>query len=109
MIMLLANNHYYHEEGDTACWGYTTHDYDSQEQTDVSAQDLLKFIVGFTVKNNQRIAWRSVLQELNNIKSKRELLAELSQKIGSTVQYILHLVPKTKQPILNVEWYDYIR
>jgi len=73
LIMMLANNHYYREEKDTATWGYTTYDSDSQEQTDVSAQDLLRFIVGFAKKEKQKIAWRSVLQNLNEIKSKSDL------------------------------------
>lgn len=103
LIMRLANNQYYHEKKETAKWGYITPDIN--EQTSVSAQDLLRFLVGFSKKDNERIAWRNVLQELNDTISRDDLLTELSNNIGSTVQYIFHLNPQTESSMLNEEWY----
>jgi len=105
LIMMLANNQYYHEKGKTVKWGYITHDIQSEEQTSVSAQDLLRFLVGFSKKDNERIAWRNVLQELNDTISRDDLLTELSDNIGSTVQYILYQNPNMKPSMLNEEWY----
>ena len=103
--MMLANNQYYHEKEKILTWGYITPDIHSQEQTSVSAQDLLRFLVGFSKKDNERIAWRNVLQELNDTISRDDLLNELSKNIGSTVQYIFHLNPNTKPSMLNEDWY----
>lgn len=105
LILMLANNQYYHEKKETATWGYITPDIQSKEQTSVSAQDLLRFLVGFSKEDNERIAWKNVLQELNDTISRDDLLTELSSNIGSTVQNIIHLNPKTESSILNEEWY----
>jgi Holliday junction resolvase len=105
LIMMLASKQYYHEKGKTVKWGYITHDAQSEEQTDVSAQDLLRFLVGFSKKDDERIAWRNVLQELIDTISRDNLLTELSDNIGSTVQYIMYLNPNTRPSILNEEWY----
>ena len=105
LIMMLANNQYYHEKKEIATWGYLTPDIHSKEQTDVSAQDLLRFLVGFSKKDDERIEWRNVLQKLNDTISRDDLLTELSNNIGSTVQYIFHQNPKTESSILNKEWY----
>jgi Holliday junction resolvase len=105
LIMMLANNQYYNEKGQTVKWGYITPDIHSQEQNNVFAQDLLRFLVGFSKKDNERIAWRNVLQELNDIISRDDLLTELSSNIGSTVQCIFHQNPKTKSSLLDEEWY----
>lgn len=105
LIMMLANKQYYEEKKDIAVWGYIIPDIDSQDQTSVSAQDLLRFLVGFSKGDNERIAWRNVLQDLNDIISKNDLLAELSNNIGSTVRYIFHQIPNTKPSMLNEEWY----
>lgn len=105
LIMMLANNQYYLEKEETVTWGYITPDIHSKEQTNVSAQDLLRFLVGFSKKDNERIAWRNVLQELKDTISRDDLLTELSNNIGSTVQYIFHQNPKTESSILNEEWY----
>jgi Holliday junction resolvase len=105
LIMMLAIKQYYHEKGKTVKWGYITHDAQSEEQTDVSAQDLLRFLVGFSKKDDERIAWRHVLQELNDTISRDDLLTELSDNIGSTVQYIFYQIPITKPSMLNDDWY----
>ncbi len=106
MIMTMANKEYYEEEGNIACWGYVTPNLDDQEHsTGVFAQDLLRFIVGFSRKIDERIAWGSVLRDLNEIKTKEDLLSELSNSIGSTVRYIFHQIPRTRPAILNEQWY----
>jgi Holliday junction resolvase len=105
LIMMLANDHYYQEKGNNVKWGYITHNLNSEEQTHVSAQDLLRFLVGFSKNANERIAWRNVLQELNNTISRDDLLTELSDNIGSTVQYVLYQNPNNKPSMLNEEWY----
>jgi|GEM_PF-6840055 len=110
LIMMLAKNQYYHEDEDkeTAKWGYVTsdiNDINSEEQTFVSGQDLLRFLVGFSKKDNERIAWREVIQGLNDTISRDDLLTELSSNFGSTVQWIFFLKPKTEPSMLNKEWY----
>lgn len=105
LIMMLANKQYYHEKKDTVTWGYITPEIDIEEQNHVSAQDLLRFLVGFSKKDNERIAWKNVLQELNDTISRDDLLTELSDNIGLTVQYIFHINPLTKSTIVNEEWY----
>ena len=105
MIMMLAKNQYYHENKETAKWGYITSDIDSEEQTFVSGQDLLRFLVGFSKKDDERIAWREVIQGLNDTISRDDLLTELSSNFGSTVQWIFFFNPKTESSILNKEWY----
>jgi Holliday junction resolvase len=101
LIMMLANNQYYDEKGETVKWGYTTLDVHSKEQNSVSAQDLLRFLVGFSKKDNEAIPWRDVLQELNDTIPRDDLLTDLSNNIGSTVRYILYQNPKTKSTVLT--------
>ena len=76
----------------------------SEENKSVLAQNILRFLVGFLTKDDERIAWKNVIKELNDIKPKEELLAELTKGVKSTVQYIINQVPKTKSPLLNEKW-----
>ncbi len=83
-----------------------TYGIESQEQTNVFAQDLLRFLVGFSKEDNERIAWKHVLQELNDTITRDDLLIDLSANIGSTVRYIFHFIPRTKPTMLSEEWYN---
>jgi hypothetical protein len=61
--------------------------------------------VGFSKKDDGRIAWRNVLQELNDTISRDDLISELSDNFGSTVQYIFYQNPQTTPSMLNEDWY----
>jgi hypothetical protein len=95
---------YCEESEDGLIWGYLTPETASERRSSISAQLLLRTLVGWAVKDNQRIAWRHVLGKLNEIKSKTEMEKELQKEIGEVVRYIVHIRPQNIPKFLPSGW-----
>lgn len=68
------------------------------------AQTVLRVLVGFGVNKGHRIHWRNVVEDLRNIISRDELEAELAKCFGTSVRYILHVMPKEWPAYLPEDW-----
>lgn len=75
-----------------------------EESQVLSAQTLLRVLVGWGRKKHERIAWRHVIQRFSQIKSVTKMQEELSQDIGKAVRYIFHYLPKTMPTFIPPEW-----
>lgn len=104
LILTTASEHYYKEETGQVRWGYLTPELPQAECHSITAQNLLRILVGWAKKDDERIAWRHVLDDLQRIKSKSQMEDELRQDIGKTVRYIMHIRPKTLPSFLPKEW-----
>jgi len=104
LILTTASEHYYREETGQVLWGYLTPEFPQGGCHSVTAQNLLRILVSWAKKDNERIAWRHVLGDLQRIKSKSQMEDELRQDIGRTVRYIMNIRPKTLPSFLPKEW-----
>ncbi len=101
LVFSAASEEYCMEQGGKVLWGYITPD---ELGIRSSAQQLLRTLVGWARKDDQRIAWRHVLKGLNQLIPRDKMLRELTEEIGRGVTYILHLMPKTTPEFIPREW-----
>lgn len=104
LLLATATEHYCEEAESGLSWGYLTPECDPDGCHSVSVQTLLRMLVGWSTKDDDRIAWRHVLRELNHIKSKPAIEKELAISIGEVVRYILHVQPPVLPNFVPTDW-----
>jgi Holliday junction resolvase len=109
LLLAAASERYCEESEDGLIWGYLTPETASNRSNSVSAQLLLRTLVGWSIKNDERIAWRHVQERLNEIKSKAQMEEELQEAIGEVVRYIMHIHPQTMPKFLPSGWSNLTR
>lgn len=105
LILSTAAEEYCEEKDGKMNWGHITPgSTSSREVNSISAQNLLRALIGWTQKDNERIEWRYLLNNLKNVISKRRMEEQLSENIGGVVRYIMHVQPKTLPSFLTETW-----
>lgn len=109
LLMTTASEHYCEEKDGAMSWGYLTPGSPEGECCSISAQNLLRTLVGWAKKDDERIAWGHVLRDLEDVKSKKEMEHELEQNIGKTVRYIFYVLPKKVPSFVPNNWTKLLR
>lgn len=103
LLLTTATEEYCEEIDGGLSWGHLT-PARSDQCPFVCAQTLLRAIIGWKTKQNERIAWRHVLVRLNEMKSRAQMEKELSESFGQGVSYIFDIMPECVPAFLPPGW-----
>ena len=70
------------------------------------AQLVLRTAVGFSLKEGQRIHWKTVGKNLDSVLTRDVLLREAQARFGTFVQYVFHQQPQIMPPFVPQNWRD---
>ncbi len=68
------------------------------------AQGILRATVAFAISEEERIHWRPVAKDLENILSRNQLLKDLNANLGTFVQYVLFQEPHMLPTFVPDSW-----
>lgn len=68
------------------------------------AQLVLRTVAGFPLNEAERIHWKSIGRNLNEIITREQILSDAKSQFGSSISYVFHQEPKKRPSFLPPDW-----